>query len=181
MLRTRSCSRSASRGKPRRQRKPGPAGPVRSPAAPGCGTLVGPGRAAHAQPRGSQRILPRMFRGAALGRCGKRPGPWPRGPAGRCRPFVRTGGAPGASPTGGCWNKAIGTAGEPRQHRPGRPRGVRCAGPALRPGARLRPIIARGGTNPGGARGARPRLRDLLLRIPRGRGGRARCGPRSPR
>lgn len=81
------------------------------------------------------------------------PCPWPRGPAGRCRPFVRTGGAPGASlsgcPESGDRYSGAAAAG------PGRAvPGVWCGGPALRPGARLRPKIAPGETNPGGARGA---------------------------
>lgn len=79
---------------------------------------------------------------AAPGRCGKRPGPcpWPRGPAGRCRllfgPAERL-----EHPRSDARNEAIGAAGPGRAGRAAP--GGRGAGPALRPGARLRPRIDR--------------------------------------
>lgn len=70
MLRTRSCSRSASHGKPRRQRKPGPAGPFVPPRLRGLAWgRAGPRcpRSAPVLPADPPRGCSAPFRGAGTG------------------------------------------------------------------------------------------------------------------
>lgn len=159
---------------------------------------MGPGRAAHAQPRSFRQIRPRVFRAAPRGRHRGRP-PLP-GAAGSGRARARGRGDPRVAaallfgpaerpehPRSDARNEAIGAAGPGRAARAAP--GGRGAGPALRPGARLRPRIdqekrIRGARGAEGPRRPAEALGTCCCASPgsaAGPEGRARCGPRFPR
>uniref|UniRef100_A0A8U7MJL1 SHOX homeobox 2 n=1 Tax=Corvus moneduloides TaxID=1196302 RepID=A0A8U7MJL1_CORMO len=147
LLRTRSCSRSASHGKPRRQRKPGPAGPF-VPRGSGCADPRGAGprcpRSAPGLPADPPRGCSARYRGAGTGAARRSralreaagPVPVAAGTCGSLPPFCSDRRSARSIPGTDAWKKAIGAAGEPRpgQDRAGRPRGGRCGGPRSGPG-----------------------------------------------